>query len=63
MGVTSLPSQEEVWDLPVLHRLPASQRPVQESVCPIPYIEDALDNLRDSKFYATFDLLSGYWQL
>ena len=29
---------------------------------PIPYIQDALDNLRDSKFYVTFDLLSGYWQ-
>jgi len=30
---------------------------------PIPDIQDALDNLRGAKYFATFDLLSGYWQL
>jgi len=30
---------------------------------PIPDIQDALDNLRGSKYFATIDLLSGYWQL
>ena len=30
---------------------------------PIPDIQDALDNLRDSKYFATIDLLSGYWQI
>jgi len=30
---------------------------------PIPNIQDALDNLRGAKYFATFDLLSGYWQL
>jgi len=30
---------------------------------PIPGIQDALDHLRGSKYFATFDLLSGYWQL
>jgi len=30
---------------------------------PIPDIHDALDHLRGAKYFATFDLLSGYWQL
>ena len=30
---------------------------------PIPDIQDALDNLRGSQYFATIDLLSGYWQL
>jgi len=30
---------------------------------PIPDIQDVLDNLRGAKYFATFDLLSGYWQL
>ena len=30
---------------------------------PIPGIQDALDHLRGAKYFATFDLLSGYWQL
>ena len=30
---------------------------------PLPDIQDALDNLRGSKYFATIDLLSGYWQL
>jgi len=30
---------------------------------PIPDIQDALDNLKGAKYFATFDLLSGYWQL
>jgi len=30
---------------------------------PIPDIQDALDNLTGAKYFATFDLLSGYWQL
>jgi len=30
---------------------------------PIPDIQDALDHLRASKYFATFDMLSGYWQL
>jgi len=30
---------------------------------PIPDIQDALDNLRCSRCFATIDLLSGYWQL
>jgi len=30
---------------------------------PIPDIQDALDNLRGSRYFATIDLLSGYWQL
>jgi len=29
----------------------------------IPDIQDALDNLRGSQYFATIDLLSGYWQL
>jgi len=30
---------------------------------PIPDTHDALDHLRGCKYYATLDLLSGYWQL
>ena len=30
---------------------------------PIPDIQDALDHLRGAKYFATCDLLSGYWQL
>jgi len=30
---------------------------------PIPDIQDALDDLRGAKHFATFDLLFGYWQL
>jgi len=30
---------------------------------PIPDISYALDNLRGSRYFATIDLLSGYWQL
>ena len=30
---------------------------------PIPDIHDALDHLRSSRYFATIDLLSGYWQL
>jgi len=30
---------------------------------PIPDIHDALDHLRGARYFATFDLLSGYWQL
>jgi len=30
---------------------------------PIPDIQDAIDHLRGAKYFATFDLLSGYWQL
>jgi len=30
---------------------------------PIPDIQDTLDNLRGVEYFATFDLLSGYWQL
>jgi len=29
----------------------------------IPDIQDALDNLHGAKYFAMFDLLSGYWQL
>ena len=30
---------------------------------PLPDIQDALDNLRGSKYYVTIDVLSGYWQV
>ena len=30
---------------------------------PLPNIQDALDNLQGSRYFATIDLLSGYWQL
>ena len=30
---------------------------------PVPDIQDALDSLRGSRWFATIDLLSGYWQL
>jgi len=30
---------------------------------PIPDIQDALDHLRGAKYFATFDLLSSYWQI
>jgi len=35
----------------------------RQDAFPIPDIQDALDNLRGSKYYITMDLLSGYWQL
>ena len=35
----------------------------QKDAYPIPDIQDALDNLRGSRCFATIDLLSGYWQL
>ena len=30
---------------------------------PVPDVQDAHDHLRGVKYFATFDLLSGYWQL
>jgi len=30
---------------------------------PVPDIQDALDNLRDTRYFITADVLSGYWQL
>ena len=30
---------------------------------PVPDVMDALDSLRGAKYFATIDLLSGYWQL
>ena len=30
---------------------------------PLPNIQDALDNLEGSRYFASIDLLSGYWQL
>jgi len=30
---------------------------------PVPDVNDALDSLRGAKYFATIDLLSGYWQL
>ena len=30
---------------------------------PVPDIQDTLDHLRAARYFATFDLLSGYWQL
>jgi len=30
---------------------------------PVPDIKDAVDSLRGAKYFATIDLLSGYWQL
>jgi len=30
---------------------------------PVPEVQDALDSLRGSQYFATLDLLSGYWQL
>jgi len=35
----------------------------KQDAFPIPDIRDALDSLRGSHYYATIDLLSGYWQL
>jgi len=29
----------------------------------VPDVKDALDSLRGAKYFATIDLLSGYWQL
>ena len=30
---------------------------------PVPDVKDAMDSLRVAKYFATIDLLSGYWQL
>jgi len=30
---------------------------------PVPDVKDALGSLRGAKYFATIDLLSGYWQL
>jgi len=30
---------------------------------PVPDVKDALDSLRGTKYFATIDLLSRYWQL
>ena len=30
---------------------------------PMPDIQDAVDHLRGAKYFAAFDLFSGYWQL
>lgn len=35
----------------------------RKNAFPVPDIQDALDNLRGSCWFATIDLLSGYWQL
>ena len=29
----------------------------------VPHIKDALDSLRGARYFATIDLLSGYWQI
>ena len=34
-----------------------------EDAFPVPDVKDALDSLRGAKYFATIDLLSGYWQL
>jgi len=56
MGFAGMFGEEEGRDVPILYRLPAD-------AYPIPDIQDALDNLRGSKYFATIDLLSGYWQI
>ena len=30
---------------------------------PVPDVKDALDCLQGAKYFATIDLLSGYWQM
>ena len=30
---------------------------------PVPHVKDALDSLRGARYFATIDLLSGYWQI
>jgi len=36
---------------------------LKRTLSSLPDIQYALDNLRGSKYYATIDLLSGYWQM
>jgi len=54
-------------DVPVEIRFCVDYRRVnavsKQDAFPIPDIRDALDSLRDMKYYATINLLSGNWQL
>jgi len=35
----------------------------RKDAIPIPHVKDALDSLRGARYFATIDMLSGYWQL
>ena len=64
LGFTSMPSvkkKEGTYRFCVDYKRVNSVS--KKDAFPIPDIQDAIDHLRGAKYFATFDLLSGYWQL
>jgi len=35
----------------------------EKDAYPVPHVKDALDSFHNAKYFATIDLLSGYWQM
>ena len=62
MGTCHRLSQEEEWEVSVLHRYRKLNKVTKKDAHPLPRVEDLLDALQVSQIFSTLDLRSGCWQ-